>query len=287
MIKTKEAAFFPTEDPAGKPNCKVFYRIERDGSVTRRAFLDIPDVFERERLISTHYLRHMVMNFWNKDVGVREVARDNPWDFTLELSAGLCLNIEVTSIADSPAHFEINKREERLSACVGCDTLPLHELRWLARIFPQPYLAALIKEYEAEGVQAAQMVDNPLKNNQLRISVSALHDPEERLKDQLYAVIDKKVQKRHSGKQNTVLIVDNRTSFYDVHDYVEAAKELQVYLENVPFPEVWFYTGYFSDHTGNYAEFSFSPLKITDEQASVLESKASQAKVGNGGRIVW
>lgn len=183
VIVIKKAAFFPTEDPTGKPNCKVYYRIERDGSITSRAFLDVPDVFERERLISTHYLRHMVMHFWNKDVGVREVARDNPWDFTLELSTGLCLNIEVTSIADSPAHFEINKREERLRACVACETLPLHELRWLARVFPEPYLAALIKEYEAEGVQAAQMVDNPLKDDHFRIFVSALHDPQEHLKD--------------------------------------------------------------------------------------------------------
>lgn len=103
----------------------------------------------------------------------------------------------------------------------------------------------------------------------------------------MHAVIDKKVKKRHGGKLNTVLIIDNRTSVYDAYEYVEAAQALQPYLDAVPFPEVWFYTGYFSDHTGNYAEFSFSPLKVTDEQASVLESMARQAKVGNGGRIVW
>lgn len=287
MLDIQQAAFFPTEDPTGKPNCKVFYRIERDGSITKRAFLDVPNPSEREHLTCIHYLRQMAVHFWRADVGVREVARDNPWDFTLELSNGLRLNIEVTSIADSPAHFEINKREERLSACVGRDSIPLHELRWLAKAFTEPRLEALIKEYEAKGVQATEMVDNPLNGDQPWIFLSTLLDPQEPLEDQLRAVIDKKVKKRHEGKPNTVLIVDNRASAYDVHDYVEAANALRSYLEAVPFPEVWFYTGYFSDHSGTHAEFSFAPLKVTDEQARVLEEMAMQAGIGSGGRIVW
>lgn len=287
MREVRQASFFPTEDPTGKPNCKVFYRIERDGSITKRAFLDVPDVSDRERLISIHYLRHMAMHFWKADIGVREVARDAPWDFSLELSSGLYLSIEVTSVADSPAHFQINKREERLSACVGRDSVPLHELRWLTRVFTEPHLSALVKEHEARGIQETEMVDNPLTREAVRIFLSTLLDPRERLEDQLRAVIDKKVKKRHEGKDRTVLIVDNRTSAYDVHDYVEAAEALQPYLEGIPFPEVWFYTGYCSDDSGNQAEFSFSPLKVTDEQAHILEAMAKQAGISNGRRIVW
>lgn len=287
MLKIRQAAFFPTEDPSDKPNCKVFYRIERDGSVTKRAFLDVDNASERERLICMHYLRHMVKHFWKEDVGVRVVARDAPWDCSVELSNDLSLYIEVTSIADSPTHFEINKREERLTACIKRDMITLRELSWLSKMFTDPHLEAVVNKHEVRGVEPAQMVDNPLKDEQLRIFLSVLFDPQESLEEQLRTVIDKKVKKRHAGKESTVLIIDNRTSAYDVQDYVKAAKALQPYLRSVPFPEIWFYTGYCSDHSGNHAEFSFSPLKVTDDQALILDALATQTGIGNGGRIVW
>lgn len=287
MLKSRQAAFFPTTDPSNKPNCKLFYRVERDGSVTKRAFLDVPNVYERERLIAMHYLRHMIKHFWKTDIALRELGRDDPWDFTMELSSGVSFNIEVTSVADSTAHFKINKSEERFAACLSHERIPLHELSWLAKSFTGSELSELVEAYYARGVQANEMVDNPLKRSESRIFLSSMSDPEESLEDQLRAVIEKKVKKRHGGKDRTVLIIDNRTSAYDVVDYVGAAKALRQYLASLPFPEVWFYTGYFSDHSGSHAEFSFSPLKVTDEQALVLESMANEAGVSDGDRVIW
>lgn len=287
MLKSRQAAFFPTTDPSNKPNCKLFYRIERDGSVTKRAFLDVPDVSERERLIAMHYLRHMTKHFWKADIGVRELGRDAPWDFTMELSSGVSFNIEVTSIADSTAHFKLNKSEERYTACLNRERIPFHELIWLAKSFTGSELSELVETYYSRGVQANEMVNNPLHGAESRIFLSTMSDPEEPLEDKLRAVIEKKVKKRHRGKDRTVLIIDNRASAYDVEDYVKAAKALRNYLESAPFPEIWFYTGYFSDHSGNHAEFSFSPLKVTDEQALVLESMAKKSGVSDGERIIW
>lgn len=287
MITTRRAAFFPVEDPSGKPNCKRFYRIEKDGSVTERVFLDVADIAEREQLICIHYLRHKVKHFLTEDVGVRVLARDDPWDFRVELSNGQVLNIEITSVADSSQHFEMNKREERLAAYVMLEEISMRGLRWLNRVFTDPQLEALLKEHEARGVESDQMVKNPIQRERSCIFLSSLFNPKESLEEQLRAVIEKKVKKRHQGKERTVLIVDNRTSAYDVPGYVEAAKALAPFLDSVPFPEIWFYTGYYSDHTGNYAEFSFSPLKVSDDQARALNELAAQAGTESGARILW
>ena len=58
---------------------------------------------------------------------------------------------------------------------------------------------------------------------------------------------------------------------------------LEGYLEGVPFREVWFYAGYYSDNDGNNAEFSFSPLKVTRAQERVLQTMEVDSK----GRHIW
>lgn len=47
-------------------------------------------------------------------------------------------------------------------------------------------------------------------------------------------------------------------------------KKLYDYFYELPFKEVWLYTGYYSDISGNYAEYSFSPLKISDSKMEIL-----------------
>ena len=99
-------------------------------------------------------------------------------------------------------------------------------------------------------------------------------------------IAKKKIDKKHQDKEQTVLIIDNRTAAFDVPDYRAAAELLQPFLDTAPFPEIWFYTGYCSDDDGNRVEFSFGPLKITSEQEPILEEMASRSNFDDG-RVVW
>lgn len=88
MAQSRQSSFYPVSRLDNKNNYKRFSRIERDGSIVERVFLDVPDPSERERLICMHYLRHITRHFLKEDVGVNILTRDNPWDFSLELSTG-------------------------------------------------------------------------------------------------------------------------------------------------------------------------------------------------------
>jgi hypothetical protein len=66
---------------------------------------------------------------------------------------------------------------------------------------------------------------------------------------------------------------------------MRAAAALETFLTSLPFPEIWFYTGYYSTNDGAHAEFSFAPLKVTDEQHAVLEQMRSH--VDEDRRFIW
>ena len=109
----------------------------------------------------------------------------------------------------------------------------------------------------------------------------------ESLKNIIENVIQKKEKKNHSEKETTVLVIDNRTSAFEISDFHVAARELSVYCESLPFPEIWFYTGYCSDNDGSNAEFSFAPIKVTNPQEVILEKIAGSGLVDTSGKVVW
>lgn len=264
--------FYPVGSLDDKRNYKRFYRIETDGSIRESVHLDVSDASHREHLICVHYLRFLVRHFLRADIGVNMLGRDCPWDFKLQLSTGAEFYLEVTSIADSREHFEINKREERFTRWVGEELIPLHEVKKLADLFPTEELSRLASNYSLERRAGSDLVPNPLRDARQRVFLSSMLRTEQSLADEIQAVIGKKLRKKHPDKIATVLIIDNRTSAFDISDYRSAAVELESFLTAVPFPEVWFYTGYYSDDDGNRAEFSFAPLKVTAEQTKVLSS---------------
>lgn len=107
------------------------------------------------------------------------------------------------------------------------------------------------------------------------------------LEELIKSAIVKKERKRHLNKEKTVLVIDNRTSLFEISDYVHAAESLSEYCDSLPFPEIWFYTGYCSDSDGNNAEFSFAPLKLNDMQIMDWESITSSKKSDGDGKILW
>lgn len=287
MTNAKKSSFYPINSLEDKSNFKRFHRIERDGSVIERVFLDVPDPSERELLICIHYLRHIGRHFFDEELGVNIIARDCPWDFSLEFSTGETANVEITSIADMNKHFIINKSEERFLKGKSEKMIPLHELEKLNRLFPSPEVDKQIKQFKESCVSKNQLVENPLHGAGTQVFVSNMPEVDTSLDVLLRDAIAKKVTKNHSQKEKTVLIIDNRTSMFEISDYRVAAEKLADYCDLLPFPEVWFYTGYCSDNDGNNAEFSFDPLKATEPQLRALDKMAASSPIDDNGRLVW
>lgn len=285
--KVRRAKFYPIAPLDGKRNLKKITRINPDGSRVERVYLDVPDMRHREYLICMHYLRHITRHFLRDDIGINLVSRDNPWDFKIELSNESSFNVEIVSIADHEHHFENNKREERYNQCRSEKKISLHELKKLLTFFPDEKGDLLVKKYLEQGFSSKDLVPNPYFKSETTLFISATYESGEKLDALLKQAIQKKADKNHHEKESTILIVDNRTGAYDVDDYFDALDIVVPFAAELPFPEVWFYTGYFSDDDCNNAEFSFAPIKVTHDQDAVLKEMVQSGNVDSSGRYVW
>jgi len=275
-MEIRQRKWFPVASLDDKQNFKRMCRIQPDGSIVESVYLNVPDIRYREYLIFIHYIQHLVRNFIRDDVGMNVLGRDNPWDFYVELSIQGRFNVEITSIADNRQQYQNNSREERLAKSTSQEMLPLKELDKLATFFPNDKAQRLVLEHKAEGVGKEELVPNPYFADGPYIFVSAECETKADLGEILIEAIEKKAGKQHSGKEITVLIIDNRTGQYDLPDYLAALHRIQDRLSEWPFPEIWFYTGYYSDHDGANAEYSFASIKVTKDQARIISAMQSQ-----------
>lgn len=275
-MKIHRRKWFPVASLDDKQNFKRMNRIQPDGSIIESVYLHVPDIRYREYLIFMHYIQHLVRHFIQDDVGMNILNRDNPWDFEVELSTGSRFNIEITSIADNRQQFKNNSREERLEASRSCEMISLRELSKLADFFPSNEVNRLVMEYRTRGIDSEEMVRNPYYRDGTNIVVSVVYETDDDLSSLLIEAIEKKAEKGHPRKENTILIIDNRTGQYDLPDYFAALDCIRDRITDLPFPEIWFYTGYYSDYNGDNAEFSFAPIKVTNEQAEILNAMQSE-----------
>ena len=286
-INIQHPEFHPRGSLENKQNMKIISRVFPDGSIVERVYLDVPDLRHREQLICLHYLKHITRHFLQDSIAVKIISRDDPWDFKIELSNGDIFNIEITSIADNSMHFENNKKEERYRKWCVEEMIPLFELAKLEKYFPDAKVANIINEHKNQGISSNDLVQNPFFPPSTKLFISALHETNDKLIDLLVDVIQKKVNKKHQEKEKTILIVDNRTGAYDVPDYFQALNDIHQLTSDWPFPEIWFYTGYYSDDTGNDAEFSFAPLKVTPEQNEILKGMVNSDSIDENGTYLW
>ena len=274
-LKIIQNTFRPIKPLEGKSNYKRYFRIEKDGSVKERIFLNVPDISLREEIICKHYLSFLVRNFIQNPVGINFTARDNPWDFGVELSNGLLFNVEIISVADNRWLHEKMKREEEFEKIVVREFVPLWKLKKIHLWFGGEKSQQAIKKAEKESIKAPEQITNPFYDEHGRIYISDSKDEPKSLSDLIIESIEKKICKNHNNIENTILIIDNRTSRFEIEDYRKAISKLEseAKLTNVNFPEVYFYTGYYSDNDGNNAEYSFAPIKLPQEKWSQLRRK--------------
>lgn len=179
--------------------------------------------------------------------------------------------LEITSIAEDQQQFKKRAAEERLETFSGRQTLPLSLVRKLHRDFPGERSQSVLDAALADGPRANEDVANPwnLPGPRMFHGITTPHLTP--LFDLIGAAVAAKAAKDHEHKWATVLVIDNRTSAYDEHDMREAATRFGELRAAGPFPEVWLYTGFYSDDNGNNAEFVFSPVLLPDETRSELE----------------
>lgn len=265
----------PRQDLSRKQNYKTFHVIERDGTVVTSYRLHLPDSKLREEIICKHFLSKYVPSFIKEPVDINLISRDKPWDFVIALSNNETLSIEITAIADQEDMFTKMKYEERLSALTGKAEIQLHELQRIDHLFPDPSSAELIDQYQQQGLNKKSTVKNPYYQTETLIFDGGANHQIHSFKDLLTTAIDKKLSKNHPGKDSLSLLIDNRTTIYEAHDIISALEKSQDYLEELPFKEVWIYTGYYSAPDGSDTEYSLIAAKLSDKKRKQLNQQQS------------
>jgi len=258
---------YPNQNPAGKLFYKLWYIIDRDGSIHSRITLNVPDSDLREEIICKHYVAQHVHTILRSKVSVELISRDQPWDFEISFNNGDRLKIEITAIADDQSMFRKMKSEDRIMKITREPTISLHELEKLNGIFPNEKSHALINSYKSEDLTSASQVDNPYYLNKTFLFQGIAPVIDKEFGDLLMEAIHKKVQKNHPDKKDVILIIDNRTIHYELEDILESLPNYTDELYNVPFKEIWIYTGYYSDPNGDDAEYSFISIKAPHDHS--------------------
>jgi hypothetical protein len=260
------------------------YIIKRDGSTVEKVILDVIDPFHRETLIFTHYMRHLVRHFLKTGVGFNVISRDEPWDFRVVTSEKNTFNIEITSIAESYKVFNNHSSEERFTKWKQQEKIPLHELIKLVKLFPDKDIDNVAQDFVRAGIDENDLVANPLFSEESSLFISTLPTQAKTVEEVLLESISKKAVKKHKEKDQTVIVIDNRSMTFEINDFYSVLPSIYEYCETLDFPEIWLYTGHCSDDDGNNADFSFIPIKVRKYQAKLLDL---MAKENESGKLVW
>lgn len=277
-INANPSSFFPRKELEGKSNYKRYFRIERDGNTTEHILLHVPDIRLREQIICTHFLSFITKNILKEETGVVINSRDDPWDFSLELSNGSTFNLEIVSIANNKWSFEKSKREEVLEEAETKTKIRLRELIKYASWQGDQSLEELADKYKSDGVGLNDLIKNPLYERGTVLFLSHSGEEPDDVANLISTAILNKQNKPHTEKENTVLVIDNRTSCFRTSEFQDALHQLKELIKNSPFPELYLYTGYYSDDDGNNAEYSFMPLKIPKDKNDALQAKIDSGK---------
>lgn len=230
----------------GKPNSRTLIRIERDGTTLSLVRLHVATPRDREEIILIHFLKKYLPLTYKRDCGVNILSRDAPWDFALEIEGDENFNIEITSIADNAKLFELESAERELLSAVANKQLPPQKLQKLDKLFPR-----VVSEDSPRA-------ENPYFGRQM-ITVSPLAQSTESYGALLSAAIATKASKRHGGKAETILIIDDQTTAFTCDEILSSLNDLE---PPNPFKEIWVYVGYWGTLSGDgeYSLIRFRPI---------------------------
>ena len=262
-MEIAESTFHPVQDTQHKKNLKEQFMVYDDGNIVRRVLLNMPDQRIRELIVFKHFVKHFVRLFVRKQSSVSIVDRDNPWDFRVSVNDEVEFNIEITAIADDEAEFRKVKSEEHVELLKHIPEIRIRDLRKLGeRISPDLKFDSLLATFADQTPNTP--VKNPLYQMGTNLWVSVQDCRTRDFDGIMWKAIQSKVKKRHEDKEETILIVDNRTTRYEIADVERFLRSNAERIETTPFREIWLYTGYYSDYEAIDCEFSLMPIKITN-----------------------
>jgi hypothetical protein len=271
------AGLYPAKPLEDKSNFKITYRIDREGSVSQAVRLRLLDDRVREEVICAHFLSSYVRWILRDDVIGRVVSRDAPWDFSIELDGRDTFNLEITAVAEDEAEFRARMRENRLGKVIDKRAIPLSLLRKLHKDFPHERAQQIIDAAKASGAHRNVQVDNPWFGPMEPLYVGYRPVASLSLLECITNAIASKAAKPHPDKGKTILVIDNRSTAFDLAELRAAALAFNDLRAHSPFKEVWFYTGYYSDHDGQNAEWSFSPVLLPEATMQLFRKSVEQS----------
>jgi len=256
------ASLNPKGSLEGKSNFKLTFRITRDGSVARIIRLRVLDERLREQIICRHFLTSYLRRILRQDPSITIRSRDRPWDFEIELDNGENFYLEITAISENKTHFKQQTRERKLARIIHRTAIPLSLLEKINNDFPNQRAEQIISVSRACGLGRNEEVQNPWFGPMEPLFVGDRPVSGQSLLEHLANAIASKAQKNNEGKENTILIIDNRSTSFELEDLRVALSDVEKLRSISVFKQVWFYTGYYSDPDGGNAEWSLCPVLL-------------------------
>ena len=258
-VHDAQGRFAPNADLADKKNYSRHVFIHPDGGLSEAVRLNVLDDRHREDIIGFHFSNQYAKDHYGQQFDQPQfyvVSRDNPWDFEYVLDDGTGFFLEICRIADQALLRAIRAENDVAKLLVKAE-LSGSEIRKVEKHFPGTLPEDLVELAKYEKHRKFPMANNYLGP---RLFFRPPMNPHIDLMQEIKVALEKKAQKKHDGKRETIIVLDNLTTHSSPSDFFDAFEGLSDFLRDLPFKSIWVYTGYYSDDDGYNSEFSMIPV---------------------------
>lgn len=146
------------------------------------------------------------------------------------------------------------------------------ELLKVERAFPGTIPPDILAQIVTK-VDKKKMFPIPDESRQPKMFLRPPLNPRINLSEAIQLAIQKKTNKKHKGKHETILVLDNLTTHSEPDDFFDALDKISDFIDETPFDSIWLYTGYYCNNYGEDCEYSLTPVKLSarDEEALTKE----------------
>ncbi|KYG69160.1 hypothetical protein AZI87_08065 [Bdellovibrio bacteriovorus] len=239
--------FFGRVELSGKKNFQPNFLIERDGRIILRIRLSVKNERLKEEIIAKHFLKYLHQE-GERGRSFEILKRDKPWDFEIQSDSGL-FNIEITSIADNERHFIWLNDQDKMGGLLSNKAPTERDFDIIKKHVNTEFRERIRKNFAEIGFGGKYIL------------IGSHPGIQGTYEDMIFTAIQKKALKPHSGKESTIILIENRTSGMNPEDILRLRANLGSKLRSLPFSEIWIYTGCYSDDDGNNSSFVLNKLK--------------------------
>lgn len=268
---TSKYRFAPKNELEGKENASRHCFIDRTGEVHEVVRLNILHDRDREEVIAYHFSRQYAEIHYRESTAQPQfymIGRDCPWDFEYVMHDGNSFYLEICRVAQTDLLKAMKIENDCLLLC-NKERLTGYELLKLKKHFPDSVPDEVISKIVSK-VDKLRLYSNKIADFQSSVFLRPPLDPFLDLKAAIETAVSKKSKKRHNGKDQTILLLDNITTHSSPSDFAEAFGELESLIIDTPFKEIWLYTGYYSDLECTDFEYSLMPVKLDPKSHAIM-----------------